>query len=86
MFKSVLIGYDIDILFLSRYGISKFYNAYDIYENDNIFKLTGKTYFSDKWEKDSRLTNSENALNRSERVWYNIMSSKFEVQQVGSRK
>ena len=52
MFKNILIGYDIDILFLSRYGIPKFYNAYKIYEEDSsagiVFKLYGKQKFENK--------------------------------------
>ena len=52
MFRSVLIGHDVDILFLSRNGIPKFYNAYRIYEGDAnagiSFKLYGKQKFENR--------------------------------------
>lgn len=48
MFKSVLIGYDIDVLFLVRYGVPKFYNAFDAYINDDLFKLYGTKHFDNK--------------------------------------
>jgi hypothetical protein len=40
--KNLLIGYDVDILFLSRYGIPILINAFDAYETDNYFKLNGQ--------------------------------------------
>ena len=82
MFKSILIGYDIDVLFLVRYGIPKFYNAFDAYINDDLFKLYGTKHFDNKWENNETGSNNlEEAVSRSQRVWYNIMKSRFVVKQ-----
>jgi hypothetical protein len=47
-----------------------------------LFKLYGTKHFDNKWENNETGSNNlEEAVSRSQRVWYNIMKSRFVVKQ-----
>lgn len=76
--KNLIIGYDVDILFLSRNGVPIALNAWDAYETDRYFKLIGNFHFKNTFSQ--KKNKNEAAIARSERIFYNIMSSRYKVE------
>lgn len=76
--KNLIIGYDVDILFLSRNGVPVALNAWDAYDENKYFKLNGDFYFKNTFSHKKNL--NEAAISRSERIFYNMMSSRYKVE------
>lgn len=81
MIKNLLIGYDIDVLFLVRYGFPMLLNAFEAYETDQYFKLYGKfENFNNKFiESYKGKTKIKASFDRSQLIYHNIMNSNYQV-------
>ena len=82
MAKNVMIGYDVDIFCLSFYGVPTFYNTYDMIEDErfSIFGLRNANFSQDNiFINEKGKTRKEAALDRSNTVWGNILSSTYSL-------